>query len=207
MATTFGTEPKSVIVEVKDSPIADPGPLGLASFALTTFILSLTNAQILPAAVSALFLPLALFYGGFTQLLAGMWEFKKNNTFGATAFSSYGAFWLALGAMNVMLKLGLISFGTEVGTAKGTFLLGFAIFTLYMWIGTFKVNNALLVTFTLLEIAFVLLILGDFGTFGMNSQAGGYVGLVTAAAAWYASAAGILNPLFKRTLLPVGPRN
>lgn len=196
---------KPMVLEVKDNPIADPGPLGLAAFALTTFILSLSNAQIIPAAAAALFVPLALFYGGFAQLLAGMWEFKKNNTFGATAFTSYGAFWLALGSLIVMEKLNVLNFGDQAKPAIGFFLLGFAIFTLYMWIATLKLNNALLVTFTLLEIAFVLLILGEFGV--INSVPGGYVGLVTAFGAWYTSAAGILNPLFKRTVLPTGPRS
>ncbi len=201
----------SVLPEIKfapvitESPIADPGPLGLAAFAVTTFILSLHNAKITPAELGQLFVPLALFYGGLTQLLAGMWEFKKNNTFGATAFSTYGAFWLALGALKVMENLKVVNYGSSGKTGVGVFLIAFAIFTLYMWVATLRVNWGLFIVFTLLEIAFVLLILGDLGF--ISSEAGGYVGLATAFGAWYCSAAGVLNPMFKRVILPLGPRN
>ena len=191
----------------KDATIADPGPLGLAGFALTTFILSLSNAKLVPAEISALFIPIALFYGGLAQLLAGMWEFKKNNTFGAVAFTSYGAFWLSLASLKLLLALKIISLGdaSTAGQASAWFLVGFAIFTFYMWIATFKVNNALLVTFSFLEVTFVLLILADFGL--IPSVPGGLLGLVTAFCAWYASAAAIINPLYKRIVLPVGPRS
>lgn len=187
--------------------IADPGPLGLAGFALTTFILSLSNAQITPATVGALFVPLALFYGGIAQLLAGMWEFRKNNTFGATAFTTYGAFWLALGSLIVLESLKIINFGnaSDGHTAVGTFLLGFAIFTLYMWIASFRLNMALFAVFTLLEITFVLLVLAEFGY--ISSTFGGYFGILTALAAWYTSAAGVINPLYGRVVLPIWPRN
>jgi succinate-acetate transporter protein len=195
------TLPAPVVVE---SPVADPGPLGLAAFAVTTFILSLHNAKITAPELGQLFVPLALFYGGLTQLLAGMWEFKKNNTFGATAFSTYGAFWLALGGLKVLENLKVLNYGTSGKAGVGVFLLAFAIFTLYMWIATYKINWALFIVFTLLEIAFVLLIMSDFGF--ISSEPGGYVGLVTAAGAWYVSAAGIINPLYKRVVLPVGPR-
>jgi hypothetical protein len=190
---------------VIESPVADPGPLGLAAFAVTTFILSLNNAKITPPELGQLFIPVALFYGGLTQLLAGMWEFKKNNTFGATAFSTYGAFWIALGALKVMENLKVVSYAPSGKTGVGVFLIAFAIFTLYMWVATFRINWALFIVFTLLEIAFVLLILGDLGY--ITSEAGGYVGLATAAGAWYVSAAGVLNPIYKRVLLPLGPRN
>jgi succinate-acetate transporter protein len=185
--------------------IADPGPLGLAGFALTTFILSLTNAKLVPTEVAALFVPLALFYGGFVQLLAGMWEFKKNNTFGAVAFSSYGAFWLGLGTMAILKTLKVLNFGASADQATGWYLIAFTIFTLYMWVATFKINNALLIVFSLLLVTFVLLDLSHFAIIG--SEFGGYLGLLTAFGAWYASAAGILNPLYKRTLLPVGSRS
>ncbi|NWJ46212.1 MAG: acetate uptake transporter [Chloroflexi bacterium] len=196
------TQSSPIVIE---SPIADPGPLGLAAFAVTTFILSLNNAKITAPELAQLFVPLALFYGGLTQLLAGMWEFKKNNTFGATAFSTYGAFWLALGALKVMENLKIVTYGSSGKTGVGVFLIAFAIFTLYMWVATFRINWALFTVFTLLEIAFVLLILADLGF--ITSEAGGYVGLATAAGAWYVSAAGVLNPLYKRILLPLGPRN
>ncbi len=199
-------EPRETVIApvVVESPVADPGPLGLAAFAVTTFILSLHNAKITPVELGQLFVPVALFYGGLTQLLAGMWEFKKNNTFGATAFSTYGAFWIALGSLKVLENLKVVNYGSSSKTGVGVFLIAFAIFTFYMWIATFRINWALFIVFTLLEIAFVLLILADLGY--ISSEAGGYVGLATAAGAWYVSAAGVLNPLYKRALLPLGPR-
>lgn len=176
---------------IHESPIADPGPLGLAAFALTTFILSLSNAQLVPASLGTLFVPLALFYGGMAQVLAGMWEFKKNNTFGATAFTTYGSFWLALGALVLLQTLKLINFGASAHTATGFFLLGFAIFNTYMWIASFKLKKALLAVFTSLELTFILLILAEFGI--LSSVPGGFLGIITAACAWYASAAGVMK--------------
>ncbi|MHB8125465.1 MAG: acetate uptake transporter [Desulfitobacteriaceae bacterium] len=191
------------VMEIRETSLADPGPLGLAAFAATTFILCLSNAQLVDPSIKTLFIPLALIYGGFVQILVGMWEMKKNNTFGVTAFTTYGAFWIAL-AILVLLEVTKVLNHAAAGHAHGYFLLAFTIFTFYMWIGTFKLNNALLVTFTLLEIAFILLTLANLGY--MTTVAGGYVGLATAFAAWYTSAAGVLNPLFGRTVLPVGPR-
>lgn len=182
--------------------IADPGPLGLASFALTTFILSLSNAHILPASVSTLFLTLGLFYGGAAQVIAGYVEFKKNNTFGATAFSSYGFFWISLSSMVYLEKTGVLNFGKDGNIAVGTFLLAWTIFTFYMWIGTFRINKGLLTTFTLLLVTFILLVLTEFKI--ISGPIAGYFGILTAFSAWYCSAAGILNPLFGRNVLSVG---
>ncbi|WLR51169.1 acetate uptake transporter [Bacillus tianshenii] len=182
--------------------IADPGPLGLAAFALTTFILSLSNAQILPPSLSHLFLTLGLFYGGGVQVLAGMWEFRNGNTFAATAFSSYGAFWMSLSAMVYLELNGILNFGADGKMAVGTYLVGWTIFTLYMWIGTFRLNRVLNVTFSFLLVTFILLDLAEFGL--IPSTFGGYFGLITAFCAWYGSAAGVLNPLYRRDILPVG---
>lgn len=190
--------------QTKVNQIADPGPLGLAAFALTTFVLSMANAQLIPASVKATFLTVGLFYGGLAQVLAGMWEFKKNNTFGATAFTSFGSFWLALASMVLLESLKVISFGSDANIATGIFLVAWTIFTFYMWIGTFKLNNALLGVFTCLLVTFILLDLAEFKF--ISSVPGGIMGLVTAAFAWYASAAGIINSVFGRTVLPVGPR-
>jgi hypothetical protein len=194
----------SEVMEIRESSIADPGPLGLAAFALTTFILSMSNAQLVPAELGALFVPLAIFYGGLAQVLAGMWEFKKNNTFGAVAFTTYGSFWLGLGTTVILETLKILNFGASEHTAIGLYLIAFTIFNTYMWIGTFRINNALLAVFTFLEITFILLDLAEFGI--ISSVPGGFLGLITAACAWYASAAGILNPLYGRTILPIGPR-
>ena len=192
------------VMEIRESSIADPGPLGLAGFALTTFILSMSNSQFVPAALGALFVPLALFYGGLAQILAGMWEFKKNNTFGAVAFTTYGSFWMGLATLVILETLKILDFGASAHAAVGLYLIGFTIFTFYMWIGTFRINNALLAVFSFLLICFILLDLAEFGV--ISSVPGGIFGLITAACAWYTSAAGILNPLYGRTVLPTGPR-
>ena len=184
--------------------IADPGPLGLAGFALTTFVLSTFNAGLLPKELEAVVLPLALFYGGLAQLLAGMWEFRKNNTFGALAFTSYGAFWLSFAAYVKFVAGGLPA--ESAHSATGLFLLAWTIFTLYMLIGSAKTNTALFLTFIVLEVTFVFLTLGAFMSSSTLSTIGGWLGLVTAFLAWYVSAAGLLNPMYKRTLLPTGPR-
>jgi len=189
------------VFELKEPAIADPGPLGLACFALTTFCLSMINAGLVDKAATIVVIALALVYGGATQILAGMWEFKKNNVFGATAFSSYGAFWIALGIFDLLATLKLVA---VPGQGVWLFLLGWTIFTFYMWIGSFGTNKALIVTFTLLLIAFVLLTIGAAGSAWAHTM-GGYVGIVTAFAAWYTSAAGIFNTVFGRVVLPVGP--
>lgn len=193
------------VYEIKESAIADPGPLGLGGFALTTFVLSMANAHFLPPAVAGVFLPLALWYGGIAQILAGMWEFKKNNVFGATAFTSYGAFWLALASMVLLQGLKLLDFGQQGNIASGTFLVAYTIFTFYMWIGSFRINNALLYVFTTLIICFVLLDLAEFKI--ISSVPGGIMGILCALGAWYTSAAGVLNTVYGRTVLPVGPRS
>jgi uncharacterized protein len=190
--------------------VADPGPLGLAAFALTTFTLSLFNAGIAPESLEKVVLPLALFYGGLGQLLAGMWEFRKANTFGATAFSSYGAFWLAFAAYVQFVEPALEAAGaseTQVKTATGIFLLGWAIFTLYMAVASLRTTGALMAVFFLLFLTFLLLSLGDLLGVSVVATVGGIVGLLTAVAAWYASFAAVTNSTFGRTVLPVAPRS
>lgn len=185
-------------------PVADPGPLGLGAFALTTFVLSTCNAKLVPAEATPVFLGVALFYGGLAQLLAGMWEFRKNNTFGATAFSSYGAFWLSLAIVVILESMGVIKFGEARSLAMGTFLVAWTIFTFYMFIGSLRVNTAVMVVFITLLITFLLLDLAEFGV--LTSVPGGYMGLICAFCAWYASAAGVINSLAGREVLPVGSR-
>lgn len=182
---------------------ADPSPLGLGGFALTTFVLSLGNAQLIAAAAKPAFLGLAFFYGGVAQLLAGMQEFKKNNVFGATAFSTYGGFWLSLATLELLQMIGVINWGDYGGQAVGVFLLGFTIFNTYMWLASFRVSGAVCGVFTALEITFILLVLAEFGF--ISSIPGGIMGIVTAIVAWYASAAGVINTVYKRTVLPVFP--
>lgn len=189
------------IYEIKESSIADPGPLGLACFALTTFCLSMVNAGLVDKAATIVVIALALVYGGTTQILAGMWEFKKNNVFGATAFASYGAFWISLGVFDLLATLKLVTVPSQ---GVWLFLLAWTIFTFYMWIGSFGTNKALLATFTLLLIAFILLTIGAAGNAAAHTM-GGYVGIATAIVAWYTSAAGVINTVNGRVVLPVGP--
>ncbi len=175
---------------------ANPAPLGLCAFALTTFVLSAANAKLFTGA--EVVIGLALFYGGLAQLLAGMWEFKTGNTFGATAFSSYGAFWLAVAA-SLQLKL------IPSETAFGFFLLGWTIFTGPMLLASLKTNLALISVFALLFVTFLLLTIGALG--GGTTQIGGYFGLATALAAWYTALAGLLSSMPSAFTLPIGPRS
>lgn len=184
------------------SSIADPGPLGLAGFALTTFILSLANANVYPAAAAAAVYT-AIAYGGTVQLLAGMWEFKRGNTFAATAFGSYGGFWIAVFFIVQVGKIVPGTPGTE--TLFGTFFIGWTIFTAYMTIAAMRVSGAVLLVFVLLTATFVLLTIGAFHDSAHITHAGGWVGVATAAAAWYASFAGVTNSTFGKTVLPTIP--
>ncbi|HLR08775.1 MAG TPA: acetate uptake transporter [Bacillota bacterium] len=175
--------------------IANPAPLGLAGFGLTTVILSLINAEMLTAEAMGVVLSLAVAYGGGAQFLAGMWEFQKGNTFAATAFSSYGAFWLSFFFIQKFFESAL------VGVA--VYLLLWGVITFYLWIGTFYLNKALFYIFLFLWITFVLLALGDFGITSLGI-AGGWVGLLTGLIALYTSAAEVINFAAGREVLPVG---
>ena len=163
--------------------IADPAPLGLAAFALTTFVLSMTNTGLFH--VEPVVFGLAFAYGGIAQFAAGMWEFAKGNTFGATAFASYGAFW--------------VSFWWLAEKAWG-------FFTAYMTVAATRVSGAVLVVFALLTVTFVVLAIGNFGPTENIIKVGGWIGVATALAAWYASFAGVTAFTFKRPVVPTGPR-
>jgi succinate-acetate transporter protein len=201
-----GTERTAAGIDAAASTasIADPGPLGLAAFAATTFLLSLFNAKIVTNdSLESVVLPLALFYGGLAQLLAGMWEFKKANTFGATAFTSYGAFWLSFAAYVKFVEPGLPKADTH--TATGLFLLVFSVFTAYMFIASMRVSGAVALVFATLTATFVVLTIGDLSDTASISKVGGYLGLITAICAWYASFATVANDTWKRTILPTLP--
>jgi succinate-acetate transporter protein len=182
---------------------ADPAPLGLAGFAMTTFVLSMFNADIVNTAGEPVVLGLALAYGGIAQLLAGMWEFRTGNTFGATAFTSFGAFWISYWLL-VTLNVADIP-EAQAGDAIGLYLWGWAIFTAYMFIASLRTTGAVALVFFLLTITFILLAIGDSGAHENVTKWGGYVGLATAVAAWYASFAAVINSTFGRTLVPVFP--
>jgi uncharacterized protein len=187
--------------------IADPAPLGLAGFAMTTFVLSAFNTNVLSSSLEAAVLPLALFYGGLGQLLAGMWEFRRGNTFAATAFTSFGAFWLAFYWL-VTYDAAHLAPAAEAHKAVGLFLLAWAIFTAYMTVAALRVSGAVLAVFVSLTITFIFLTIGNFGTGNTGKDfvhIGGWFGFLTALLAWYASFAGVTNATFAKTVLPTYP--
>jgi succinate-acetate transporter protein len=185
---------------VESAAVANPGPLGLSAFALTTFVLSSTNAQLIPPASGlAIVIGVALFYGGIAQLLAGMWEFRTGNTFGATAFTSYGAFWLAVG-WSIQNRLILSH------TAFGFFLLGWTIFTGIMILCSLRVTYAHVALFVFLFLTFLSLAIAELsGGSATLTTIGGWLGIVTALIAWYTALSGMLGRtgIFS---LPVGAR-
>jgi succinate-acetate transporter protein len=186
------------------SHLADPAPLGLAAFAMTTFVLSAVNAHWVPPTLVPVVFGLALAYGGIGQFVAGMWEFAKGNTFGALAFTSFGSFWISywwLTAHNVAQLP-----PADAHKATGLYLLAWGIFTLYMTVAATRVSGAVLAVFALLTITFFVLSIADFQTSTTLTKIGGWVGIATALAAWYASFAGVTAFTFKRPLVPTGPR-
>ena len=198
--------------------IADPAPLGLAAFAATTFLLSAANAGWMTKATGDAWLGYAFAYGGFAQLLAGMWEFRNRNVFGATAFSTYGGFWIGLGlwvqlvanpAVAAAKPSTLVATATALNHDLGWILLAFAIFNTYMLILSSQVNVAVFAVFLTLEITEIVLCIGNFTAGAALSptgtiKVGGYIGLITALVAWYASAAGVSNGIAGRLRFPVG---
>jgi uncharacterized protein len=195
---------------VESTPAADPAPLGLGAFALTTFMLSGHNASFMP---DLIWVGLALFYGGLTQLLAGMWEFRNRNVFGATAFSTYGGFWMGLGIFVVLAEVSKTFAasltGANLPNAVAWFLVAFAIFNTYMLLWSTQVSVAVFMVFLTLEATEIILAIGNFdaGNGHANNywiHLGGWVGIATAACAWYASAAGVINGMKSAIVLPVG---
>ena len=182
---------------------ADPGPLGLGAFALTTFVLSMFNAQLVSDAGEPVVLGLAFAYGGLAQLLAGMWEFRTGNTFGAVAFSSFGAFWLSFFVLVAFFAKEIPE--GDAGHAIGLYLWAWGIFTTYMFIASLRTTGAVALVFLLLAITFILLGIGNSGGNEDIVKWGGYLGIATAIAAWYASFAAVVNSTFGRTVAPVFP--
>jgi succinate-acetate transporter protein len=178
--------------------IANPGALGLGGFALTTFLLSLINAGIIAPANLGVVLGMAFFYGGLAQVLAGMWEFKTGNIFGATCFTSFGAFWLGLALIKVLEEAGIIATVPPAGMAF--FLAAWGLFTLYATFAAIKAPRGLLALFIPLTITFFLLAAGEYVS-GLK-LAGGYLGILVALIAWYDSAAILINNMSERRVLP-----
>ncbi|MBJ7222800.1 MULTISPECIES: acetate uptake transporter [unclassified Brenneria] len=182
--------------------LANPGPLGLMGFGMTTILLNLHNAGFFP--LSSIILSMGIFYGGIAQILAGLLEYKKGNTFGATAFTSYGAFWLTLVGIIMLPKTGL----AEASDARflGVFLGLWGVFTLFMFFGTLRANRALQFVFASLTVLFALLAVGNFtGNHALLTVAG-FEGIICGASAIYLAMAEVLNEQFGRKVLPIGER-
>jgi uncharacterized protein len=198
-------QPMAEEVRTVPAPIADPAPLGLAAFALTTFLLSAANANWMGAATGNAWLGYALAYGGAIQLLAGMWEFRNRNVFGATAFSTYGGFWIGL-FLWVQFVAPTAKSASAADHDLGWILLAFAIFNTYMLIMSTAVNLAVFAVFLTLEVTEVVLFIGNFAGNTSVVHIGGVIGVITAVVAWYTSAAGVSNGIpGNRLRLPVGP--
>jgi len=186
-------------VEVTEK-LCNPAPLGLAGFGLTTLLLNFVNADIIERESIGMVLPVGLFYGGIAQFAAGMWEAKKNNTFGFTAFSSFGAFWLAFGTMIILRDTEVIDPVPLNGLS--VFLAGWGLFTAYMFIGTLKISRALQVVFASLTVLFFLLAWGERNE--TVHTIAGWEGIFTACSALYASAAQVINETWGKYILPLG---
>ena len=200
------------------SGIADPAPLGLAAFALTTFLLSAKNAGWMTHATGSAWLGFAFAYGGFAQLCAAMWEFRNRNVFGTTVFGTFGAFWIGLGFWVLLVvnpAVAAIKLSTAAATVTalnhdlGWILLGFAVFTTYVLILATQTNIATFVTVFLLWVTLIILCIGNFNAGAAllptgTIKIGGYIGVATAAAAWYTSAAGMAAGMGGRLRFPLG---
>jgi uncharacterized protein len=196
--STTDDAPAPTSVHVVGTTIADPAPLGLAAFALTTFLLSAVNAGWANNTSGLDWLGYALAYGGLCQLLAGMWEFRNRNVFGSTAFSTYGGFWIGLGLWV------LLAHASTTDKDLGWILLAFAIFNTYMLIFATQLNMAVFGVFLTLELTEIFLFIGNFAANSTIGKVGGYIGIITALVAWYTSAAGVINGMKGRVVLPVG---
>src|SRR5579875_3211137 len=203
MSLTSSSKPKlmnqSDVISIKDTT-ANPAPLGLFGFGMTTVLLNLHNAGIFE--MSSMIYAMGLFYGGLAQSIAGIMEAKKNNTFGLTAFVSYGFFWLTLVGLLVMPKLGWIVAASEKGMVA--YLIMWGIFTALLFIGTLKISRALQFVFITLTILFFLLAIGDATGNAAIKTFTGYEGILCGASAIYTGAATLLNEVYGRIVWPVG---
>ncbi|WP_232687116.1 acetate uptake transporter [Halobacterium zhouii] len=185
-----------------DTDTANPAPLGLVGFGLTTVLLSVYNAGFLQPDLELVVVPMAMAFGGTIQLFAGLLEYREGNTFGTTAFCSYGAFWWWFGLLVVFMHNGWIP--SVSAQALGLALIMWGVFTTYMWVATFKLNWGLWSVFGLLSVTFFLLGFGDFLGIGGLVVAGGYVGILTGLDAMYVSFAEVTNWAWDREVVPLG---
>ncbi|MGP6139084.1 MULTISPECIES: acetate uptake transporter [unclassified Jeotgalibaca] len=179
---------------------ANPAPLGLMGFGMTTILLNIHNAGFF--SLNAMILAMGIFYGGMAQVIAGIMEFKKNNTFGTTAFTSYGFFWLSLVALNILPLMGYGEAADSLSMAAYLFMWG--LFTFFMFIGTLRITKSLQVVFGSLTILFFLLALANFTGSELILTIAGYEGIICGFTAIYAAMAQVLNELYGKTVLPIG---
>jgi len=201
MATYRDIKPELTIAPQQLPKVANPAPLGLAGFGLTTVLLSAINAGLIPADGVTAVVPLAFAFGGLAQLIAGILEYSNGNTFGMVAFTSYGCFWWWYAFLVWTIGAGWIKPPAPV--AVGAALLLWGVFTLYMWVATFRANKGVFTVFLLLWITFFLLAAGDLGSAAAKAL-GGYFGLATGAAALFVSFAEVTNGAFGRSVIPLG---
>ena len=201
MATYRDIKPELTIAPQRLPKVANPAPLGLAGFGLTTVLLSCINAGLIPADGVTAVVPLAFAFGGLAQLIAGVLEYANGNTFGMVAFTSYGCFWWWYAFMVWTIGAGWIKPPAPVAVATALLLWG--VFTLYMWVATFRANKGVFTVFLLLWVTFFLLAAGDYGMAAARVL-GGYVGLATGAAALFVSFAEVTNGAFGRSVIPLG---
>ncbi|MCX6668098.1 MAG: acetate uptake transporter [Euryarchaeota archaeon] len=189
------------------SILANPAPLGLMGFGMTTVLLNIHNTGAFP--VSAMILGMGIFYGGLAQIIAGIMEFKKGNTFGTTAFTSYGLFWISLAALWLLPSLTFIITGSKAGATEPGFMAWYffmwGVFTMMMFVGTLKKNCSLSFVFGSLFILFFLLALRDWGYItGDAAKLIGYEGIICGLSAIYLAMAEVLNETYGKTILPIG---
>lgn len=181
--------------------IANPAPLGLFGFGMTTVLLNIHNAGFFE--MNSMIFGMGIFYGGLAQVIAGIIEAKKNNTFGLTAFTSYGFFWISLVGLLVMPKLGWVAAASE--EAMIAYLSIWGVFTFILFFGTLRLNRALQFVFASLTILFFLLVAGDVTGNATLKHLTGYEGIICGLSAIYTGAANLLNEMYGRVVLPIGP--
>lgn len=191
-------EINEVTTKIKDTT-ANPAPLGLLGFGMTTVLLNLHNAGLY--SLGAMILSMGIFYGGLAQIIAGIMEWKKNNTFGATAFISYGFFWLSLVGLIILPKAGLGDISDSSAMASYLFMWG--LFTAVMFIGTLKLNRALQFVFGSLVLLFFLLAIGDLAGSTIIKRIAGYEGILCGLSAIYTGLAQVLNEVYKKNIMPL----
>ena len=184
-----------------DAILANPAPLGLLGFGLTTILLNLANAGI--TSLDTTILAMGIFYGGIAQIIAGAMEFRKGNTFGTTAFLSYGLFWESL--VFIILLPGLTGMAAPTGASMAYYLFFWGLFTLMMFLGTLRLNVALMAVFGTLWVLFFLLAAGNYTGNASILHAAGYEGILCGLTAFYAAVAQVLNEVYGRVVLPILP--